>query len=244
MSSETRPLSPQLKESHKFIPQELSAEEIPELPDNDVLSALQRSSTTSTALTADSGATRRKRRDSLKELDIINISNYKAKITASRATNLIAEVSPVPKPVDSAPIPAAAETAADETTSEIDMEVDVPEVKDAAPVAPELKSAVRRVASSRRRSSMFRADLDELSGTLTDDLPPTATRSSRRSSIAVSRDAPMREDMVTGSISESSSEVKDKLEEKPVSKSKKTASKPERKALQQSMYIPFVFLFN
>ncbi|KAK9371368.1 hypothetical protein V1509DRAFT_614451 [Lipomyces kononenkoae] len=86
--SDNRPRSPQLKEAHKFMPEELSAEEIPESP-SELADEQQLPNIVSGTETI---RPRRRRRDSLHELDIVSMvktqnANYKAKLSSQHSSD-------------------------------------------------------------------------------------------------------------------------------------------------------------
>ncbi|KAK9320088.1 hypothetical protein V1517DRAFT_330439 [Lipomyces orientalis] len=82
VTCDNRPQSPQPKESYRFAPEELSAEEIPESPSESSDSVPLPNIISGT----DTVRPRRKRRDSLQEMDIVSMvktqnANYKAKLS-------------------------------------------------------------------------------------------------------------------------------------------------------------------
>ncbi|KAK7207809.1 hypothetical protein BZA70DRAFT_272257 [Myxozyma melibiosi] len=225
---------PEPVELHRTTAEEMLQEEIPEIPESDMVSELISSSTVPGR---EVNRSRRKRRDSLQELDIINIvkaqnTNYKSKLSANKSTSGAQQSSTMAEAdVEESIEPEVVTEPAPAETEIIDRTITA-----ASDQVEELKPAARRESRARRRSSMLIASTSPPQ--LAPEKPSGITsRSSRRSSIIVSRDPPAFttddsiEDKTLGSSAEvnaRSSEKADVVEAEP----KKAEPKVERRVLQ------------
>ncbi|KAK9373679.1 uncharacterized protein V1513DRAFT_448343 [Lipomyces chichibuensis] len=205
---DNRPRSPQPKEQHRFMPEELSAEEIPESP-SELADALQ---LMNIATGMETVRPRRKRRDSLQEMDIVSMvksqnANYKTKFSQCASAPVVAaehmseavepsiddgnmrialseNIPPPPEPIGVDAIPETKRSEAKNTTTKRRSSVSANDM--ASDIADRSTQSAPSSRSSSRRSSVYRESLLEpemAQEVRKSSPPPAARRSSRRSSI-------------------------------------------------------------
>ncbi|KAK9490931.1 hypothetical protein V1508DRAFT_423273 [Lipomyces doorenjongii] len=174
---ENRPRSPRPKEPHRFMPEELSAEEIPESP-SELADALQLMNIVSGTETV---RPRRKRRDSLQEMDIVSMvksqnANYKAKLSQCASAPVVAteHMSKVVEP----------SMVIDDGNTRITLSENIPPPPEPIGVAiPESKRSDAKTTAAKRRSSISANDTASDTADRSTSSAPSSRLSSRRSSV-------------------------------------------------------------
>ncbi|KAK9359508.1 hypothetical protein V1504DRAFT_457810 [Lipomyces starkeyi] len=174
---DNRPRSPQPKEPHRFMPEELSAEEIPESP-SELADALQLMNIVSGTETV---RPRRKRRDSLQEMDIVSMvksqnANYKAKLSQCASAPVVAaeHMSKVVEP----------SMVIDDGNMRIALSENIPPPPEPIGVAiPEAKRSEAKTTATKRRSSISAYDTASDTADRSTQSAPSSRPSSRRSSV-------------------------------------------------------------
>ncbi|KAK9386914.1 hypothetical protein V1515DRAFT_639321 [Lipomyces mesembrius] len=174
---ENRPRSPQPKEPHRFMPEELSAEEIPESP-SELADALQLMNIVSGTETV---RPRRKRRDSLQEMDIVSMvksqnASYKAKLSQCASAPVVAALH-MSKVVEPSMV-------IDDGNMRIALSETIPPPPDPIGVAiPESKRSDAKITATKRRSSISANDTASDTADRSTPSAPSSRLSSRRSSV-------------------------------------------------------------
>ncbi|KAK9330322.1 hypothetical protein V1520DRAFT_340866 [Lipomyces starkeyi] len=171
------PRSPQPKEPHRFMPEELSAEEIPESP-SELADAMQLMNIVSGTETV---RPRRKRRDSLQEMDIVSMvksqnANYKAKLSQCASAPVVAaeHMSNVVEP----------SMVIDDGNMRIALSENIPPPPEPIGVAiAEAKRSEAKTTATKRRSSISANDTASDTSDRSTQSAPSSRPSSRRSSV-------------------------------------------------------------
>ncbi|KAK9238998.1 hypothetical protein V1525DRAFT_399506 [Lipomyces kononenkoae] len=192
---DNHPRSPQLKEAHRFMPEELSAEEIPESPSELAEEQWRLPNIVSGMETV---RPRRRRRDSLHELDIVSMvktqnANYKAKLSSQYSSGPGADAEKMSEAVGSGAV------TEENSAIPIALADNLPPPSPPSPPPPpllllpepapvairEVKKSETKTTATKRRASMTVTDNDPSSHTVEKSTKsmPSARLSSRRSSV-------------------------------------------------------------